>query len=111
MFVNENYPLPIPEIVTTYNYRVQQPTLIMGVSCCLSVAPGTDETTTVTVEAYKGDTTVVIGTIEVTLANTQTKSAAYSSTIHLDAGDNFIVYVDFTSGSASENLTVYVHLF
>ena len=82
----------------------------MGVSCCLSVAPGANKEAIVTVEAYKGDTTNVIGTIEVTLANTQTKSDVYTS-IHLDAGDNFTVYLSFTVGSASENLTAYVHLF
>ena len=90
----------------------------MGISCYLSVGPGSGRTTTVAINATIGVNTTPSPTdilvAEVIITDTQTEGAAYSST-RLDAGDYFTVNVSFPGVdedlNLSENLTVYVHLF
>ena len=110
MFVTSStYPLAPSASGSGIYYKIQQPTIIMGVSCYLSVGPGSGMTTTVFVDATIGVN--ITSVANVVFANTQTESAAYSS-IRLDAGDYITVGVSYPGiTNLSENLTVYLHLF
>jgi len=115
------YPVTDPD---TAVYRVHQPTLIMGISCYLSVPPYTDmnqgynnitNTTTVELYAYSGND--IIGSpIIVTFGNNDVEKSIYDISIPINAGDYFQVYVSFASSqqgapNTSTNLKVYVNLF
>jgi hypothetical protein len=113
MFFSATYPLD--DIIYT-TYKVQQPTLIMGVSCELYIGPSEGFTVTITLEAFGNNGTSNIGNPLILIINDdESEKTLYNESIHLDAGDLFTVSVAYTSEEGSTNgsqhLKVYVHLF
>jgi hypothetical protein len=102
---------PAHESIAPY-YRVQNSTLIMGISCELGTGPVDDEVTGINFEVYSGATDTLISSINVTFMANEIHKARYDVSIHLDAGDYFQIYLnEITDLNLSANLKVYVYLF
>lgn len=109
---NNNF--PDPGTPASY-FRVQQPSLLSGLSCKSNVAPGTGYSTTILVRY----TPVLTGTITdtvftVVLSGTTNEGYFYNGSLSLQAGDKVHVYVSYTGGGSSNlthDLTIQLDLF
>jgi hypothetical protein len=95
-------------------YRIQQQSILLGISCNLSVAPGTG-TVTVTVR-YTPILTPTItqnSDFTVTFGASDLVKNFYNRSLDLNTGDRIHVYVEFSGGNnnAAHDLTVQLDLF
>jgi hypothetical protein len=98
---NNNF--PDPGTPAAY-FRIQQPSLLSGLSCKANVAPGNGHTTTIMVRYTPVNGTITDTIFTVTLSGTISEQYFYDGSLTLQAGDKVHVYVSYT-GSGSSNLT------
>jgi hypothetical protein len=106
---------PDPGAVPAY-YRVQQPTLISGLSVGLNIAAGTDKTVTVLVRYTPVGGTITNTPFTVTLDPTDLYKNFYDGSIRLSTGDKIHVQLSYTTAggpnaNAAHDLTVQVDTF
>ena len=107
-------------------YRIQQPSIISGMSCGLNVSPNfglTNGTNSVTITIQYTPiatgiivTTIFTVTIPSTTGGTDTNGSFYNSSLTLNSGDRLHLYVSYVSGNGgnaikAQDLTVQVDLF
>lgn len=102
---------PDPGIPPAY-YRIQQPSILSGMYASLNTAPGSTNTTTVTVYRTPVGGSLTATVFTVTFTGTDTVKGYYNSSLDLAAGDTISVKVSYTGGSnASHDLTCQLDLF
>jgi hypothetical protein len=82
-------------------YRIQQPTILSGLSAALATAPGTGDSMTVLVRYTPVGGTITDTLFTVTFGATDTSKSFYSSSQNLNSGDKLHVYVSGISGGNS----------
>ena len=107
-------------------YRIQQPSIISGLSCGLNVSPNfglTNGTNSITLTIRYTPiatgiivTTLFTVTIPSTPGGTDTNGSFYNSSLTLNSGDRLHLYVSYVSGNGgnaikAQDLTVQVDLF
>jgi hypothetical protein len=94
-------------------YRVQQPTLLAGISVGLNTAAGTGHSVTVLVRHTPYGGSITDTAFTVTLGATDTFQNFYSSSHTMDVGDYINVQVSYTGNNANtaSDLTVQLDLF
>jgi hypothetical protein len=94
-------------------YRVQQPTLLAGISVGLNAAAGTGNSVTVLVRHTPYGGSITSTAFTVTLGATDTFQNFYSSSHTMDVGDYINVQVSYTGNNTNtaSDLTVQLDLF
>ena len=94
-------------------YRVQQPSIIAGLSCGLSGVPGTGHDLTVLVRVTPSGGSIADTIFTVTFGAADTFKSFYNGSVNLGAGDRVHVQVSYTGGNANEahDLTVQLDMF
>lgn len=107
---NNNF--PDPGTPAAY-FRIQQPSLLSGLSCKSTIAPGTGHSTIILVRYTPVNGTITDTMFIVTLSNTITEGYFYNGSVALSAGDKLHVYVSYTgnSGNLTHDLTIQLDLF
>lgn len=108
--VSNNF--PDPTTPAAY-FRIQQPSLLSGLSCKVTTAPGTGYSTTILVRYTPVGGTITDTVFTVTLSNTTTEEYFYNGSVALSAGDKLHVYVSYTGNNSNltHDLTVQLDLF
>jgi hypothetical protein len=103
---------PDPGTPAAY-YRVQQPTLLAGISVGLNTAAGTGHSVTVLVRHTPYGGSITDTAFTVTLGATDTFQNFYSSSHTMDVGDYINVQLSYTgnNGNTATDLTVQLDLF
>ena len=103
---------PDPGLPAAY-YRIQQPTLLSGMSAGLNTAPGTGNSVTLLVRhtPYGGSITDTLFTV--TFGATDTFKNFYSASHTMDVGDYINLYITYTgnNANAASDLTCQLDLF
>jgi hypothetical protein len=84
-------------------YRIQQPSIISGISCGLNTAAGSGFNVTVTVKYKPVGGTITTSNFVVIMGDTATTGSYYNSSISLNSGDLINVQLTYT-GSGNNNL-------
>jgi hypothetical protein len=94
-------------------YRIQQPSIIMGMSCGLSAAPGTGNTLTILVSHTPDGGSLTSTSFTVVFGAADTFKSFYNASHTLDVGDRIHVQVSYTGGNANDahDLTVQLDMF
>jgi hypothetical protein len=94
-------------------YRVQQPSIIAGLSCGLNGPPGTGNDLTILVRVTPNGGSIASTAFTVTFGATDTFVAYYSGSVNLGVGDRVHVQVSYTggNGNTAHDLTVQVDMF
>ena len=82
-------------------YRIQQPTILLGLSAALNTAPGTGNSMTVLVQYTPVGGTITSTLFTVTFGATDTAKSFYNASQNLNSGDKLHVYVSGISGGNS----------
>jgi hypothetical protein len=80
-------------------YRIQQPTIISGLSSALGTAPGTGHTVTILVEYTPVGGTITSTLFTVTFGATDTVKSFYNASQNLNSGDKLHVFVSGITGA------------
>lgn len=106
-----NNVFPDPDLTSPAFYRAQQPFILSGMVVFLSTAPGTGNSTTVTVRRTpSGGSIADVTGYSVTLSNAQTSASFYSGSQTFGAGDRIHVLISYTGGNANASHDVTVQL-
>jgi hypothetical protein len=107
-----NGKFPDPGTPAAY-YRIQQPTLLAGLSVGLNAAPGTGHSVTILVRHTPYGGSITDTAFTVTLTNAETFKNFYSSSHTMNVGDYVNVQLSYTGGNANtaSDLTVQLDLF
>jgi hypothetical protein len=107
-----NGKFPDPGTPAAY-YRIQQPTLLAGISAGLNTAPGTGYSVTILVRHTPYGGSITNTDFTVTLSNAETFKNFYSSSHTMDVGDYVNVQVSYTGNNSNlaSDLTVQLDLF
>ena len=93
-------------------YRIQQPTILCGMSVNALSAPGTGHTTTVLVRRTPKAGTIADTVFTLTLSGTDTYASFYSGSVTFGAGDLIHVWTTYDSGAnATSDLSVQLDCF
>jgi hypothetical protein len=94
-------------------YRVQQPSILTGLSCGLSGAPGTGHTLTVLVRVTPNGGSIADTVFTTTFGATDLLHTFYSGSVNLAPGDRVHVQVTYTGGNGNDahDLTVQLDMF
>jgi hypothetical protein len=94
-------------------YRVQQPSILSGLSCGLSGAPGTGRTLTVLVRVTPNGGSIADTIFTTTFGATDLLHTFYNGSVNLAPGDRVHVEVTYTggNGNAAHDLTVQLDMF
>ena len=82
-------------------YRIQQPTILSGLSAALTTAPGTGHSIVVLVQYTPVGGTITSTLFTVTFGATDTTKSFYSSSQNLNSGDRLHVYLSGITGNNS----------
>jgi hypothetical protein len=94
------------------NYRIQQSTILCGISCSLNTMPGAGHTLTTLVRYTPISTGVMTDTsFNVILGATDLSGNFYDSSLSLNTGDRLHVKVKTNGGTNASDLSVQVDLF
>lgn len=104
---------PDPDTPPAY-YRIQQPTIISGMSAGLNIAPGGTNTVTLLLRytPYGGSLTDITA-FTVTFTGTDRFMNFYNSSFSLNTGDSLHVYITYTggNGNTAHDLTLQLDMF
>jgi hypothetical protein len=105
-----NNSFPDPTIPAAY-FRSQQPFILAGIAATLGTAPGTGNTTTITIRRTPagGSITNVTG-YSLVFGATDTDKAYYDTTQTFGAGDRIHVLISYTGGNGNNTSDVTVQL-
>ena len=94
-------------------YRVQQPTILSGLSCGLSAAPGTGNTLTILVSYTPDGGSLTSTPFTVVFGATDIFKSFYNSSVSLNTGSRVHVQVSYTGGNVNtaHDLTVQLDMF
>jgi hypothetical protein len=94
-------------------YRVQQPSIIAGLSCGLSGAPGTGNDLTILVRVTPSGGSIADTAFTVTFGATDTVKSFYNASLTVGTGARIHVQVSYTggNGNTAHDLTVQLDLF
>jgi hypothetical protein len=104
---------PDPGIPPAY-YRIQQPSILIGMYASCYTGPGALNTTTLLVQKTPVSGLLTPTVFTVTFAGTNTISTFYNGSVNFAGGDLLHLKLDYTSGSPSNltnDLTVQLDLF
>jgi hypothetical protein len=108
-----NTVFPDPGTPPAY-YRIQQPTIVSGMSAGLNIAPGTGNTVTLLLRytPYGGSLTDITA-FTVTFGATDRFQNFYNGSFSLNTGDYLHVYMSYTGGNANgaHDLTLQLDMF
>ena len=108
-----NNVFPDPGTPPAY-YRIQQPTIISGMSAGLNIAPGGTHTVTLLLRytPYGGSLTNITG-FTVTFTGTDKFMNFYNGSFSLNTGDYLHVYITYTggNGNAAHDVTLQLDMF
>lgn len=106
---NNNFPDPN----TPAYFRIQQPSILSGLSCALTTAPGGANSITLLVKRTPYNGTIVNTVFTVTLSGTTREEYFYNGSVSLNAGDKLHVYLTYTGNQANlaHDLMVQLDLF
>jgi hypothetical protein len=82
-------------------YRIQQPTILSGLSAALATAPGTGHSIVVTVRYTPVGGTITDTLLTVTFGATDTAKSFYNASQNLNSGDKLHVYLSGVTGNNS----------
>jgi len=104
-----------PDNGTPYAYfRVQQPSLISGISCSTNIAPGGTNSITLTVRVTPYLGTIADTVFTVTISGSNTQGNFYNGSVRCGVGDFIHLYISYVSGSpanAAHDITAQIDLF
>jgi hypothetical protein len=94
-------------------YRVQQPSILVGLSCGLSGAPGTGNDLTVLVRVTPNGGSIADTVFTATFGAAGVLKTFYNGSVNLGAGDRVHVQVSYTggNGNTAHDLTVQLDMF
>jgi hypothetical protein len=94
-------------------YRIQQPLILSGMTARFNTAPGTTDTTTITVQrTVSGGTATSVSGFTLAFGPTDTEKSFYSGSQTFGAGDLLHVLVIYTgAGNTTSDISVQVDLF
>jgi hypothetical protein len=94
-------------------YRVQQPSILTGLSAGLSGAPGTGHDLTILVRVTPSGGSIADTVFTVTFGATDTAKSFYNGSVNLGPGDKVHLQVSYTGGNANDahDLTVQLDMF
>jgi hypothetical protein len=82
-------------------YRIQQPTILSGLSAALATAPGTGNSMTVLVQYTPVGGSITSTLFTVTFGATDTSKSFYNASQNLNSGDRLHVYLSGMTGNNS----------
>jgi hypothetical protein len=94
-------------------YRVQQPLLISGLYCSLSIAPGSTRTVTFTVRVTPVGGVIASTVFTITLTGAQTIGTFYNGSYRCNTGDQIHLLMSYSGNNANQahDITVQIDLF
>jgi hypothetical protein len=93
-------------------YRIQQPTILSGLSAALGIAPGAGNSLTVLVRYTPVGGTITDTLFTVTFGATDTAKSFYNASQNLNSGDKLHVYLSGVAGNnATADLSLQLDLF
>jgi hypothetical protein len=96
-------------------FRVQQPSLLSGLSAALNKSAGNTHSVSLLVQYTKAGTTTPIydTSFSLTMANTTTESSFYNTSVSLNTGDKIHLKVSYVggNGNTAEDLTAQIDLY
>jgi hypothetical protein len=95
-------------------FRIQQPSILSGLSFAVNIAPGGTNTATVLVRYTPVSSGIVTDTLfTITLTGAQLQGSFYNSSLSLNSGDKVHLYLSYTGGGANtaHDATVQIDLF
>ncbi len=96
-----NIVFPDPGTPPAY-YRIQQPALLSGMWCSLTISPGTGNNVTLLVRHTPISTGTITNTVfTVSFSNSQTEGSFYNGSVTLNAGDKLHLYITYTGDNAN----------
>ena len=106
---NNNFPDPN----TPAYFRIQQPSILSGVSCALTTAPGGTNRITILVKYTPYNQTILDSVFTVALIGSVREGYFYNGSVSLNAGDKLHVYLTYTGNQANlaHDLMVQLDLF
>ena len=93
-------------------FRVQQPSIISGLSCALNSSPGTDNSVILSVQVTPFNISRVDTSFSVVLSDNELEGNYYNSSYRCGTGDLIHIYIDFSGNkTAAHDVTAQIDLF
>jgi len=92
-------------------FRVQQPSLISGLSCSTSNINDTGFVVMLSIKVTHFNSSTVDTSFSVTLTDSQLDSTFYNSSFRCDTGDRIHLYLDFSGNTNTQDITAQIDLF
>lgn len=92
-------------------YRIQQPSLLAGLSVAVSVAPGSGKDLTFLVKYTPVGGSITDTIFTTTISGTSTSSSFYNGSLRLGTGDKLHLFMTYTSASVAADITAQIDLF
>jgi len=93
-------------------FRVQQPSIISGLSCALNSSPGIDNSVILSVKVTPLNISRVDTSFSVVLSDNELEGTYYNSSYRCGTGDLIHMYIDFSGNkTAAHDVTVQIDLF
>ena len=92
-------------------FRIQQPTLLSGLTASLGTPPSGSNTVTILVRYTPSGGSITSSAFTVTLTNSIPNASFYNSSLRLNTGDKVNVQVSYTTPATQADLTVQLDMF
>ena len=103
---------PDTNTISPAYFRVQQPTLISGLSCALNDSPGTGNSVILSVKVTPLNISIVDTSFSVVLSDDDLEGTYYNSSYRCGTGDLIHMYIDFSGNkTAAHDVTAQIDLF
>jgi hypothetical protein len=102
-----------PDVTTPpARYRIQQPTILAGMSVNFNVAPGTGHTTTITVRRTPNGGSIADTVFTKTLSNSDLNASKYDASVNFATGDLLHVRISYdAAGNTTHDVSVQLDMF
>jgi len=101
---------PDPDLIPAF-FRVQQPTIISGLSCSVNQAPGLGHSITLSIRYTPVSGTIQSTAFSVTISGTDTVGTFYNSSVSLNTGDRIHLFLNYTDNNVAHDITAQIDLF
>ena len=93
-------------------FRVQQPSLISGLSCALNESPGIGNSVILTIQVTPFNISIVDTSFSVILSDSTLEGTYYNTSYRCGTGDLIHLYIDFSGNkTAAHDITAQIDLF
>ena len=92
-------------------YRIQQPTLLCGMSCALTTPPGNGNTLNVVVRTTPISGTIIDTSFNLTLTGAVSTLNFYNASYNLNTGDRIHVFLTGSIQTVAHDLSIQLDLF